>query len=205
MDMGKSAAVAAVLFFVGPTTLLAGGNPILGEVELSAATRIEKNAGVWVDGQYMGYVRELKGNTNLVLMPGEHQIVIKLAGYADAKDTIVVEPGQKHQYRVELPSDPEALYPDKAQTARLRISVRPATAAVFINDVFAGHVDRFNGRKGARLRAGTHRVKIALPGYRSFETELVLIANQTYEIKTELPAGSITDQAEPLTISQLAE
>ena len=49
-----------------------------------------------------------------------------------------------------------------------------------------------------RLKAGTYRFTIALPGYESFETELALRAGQTYEIKTELARGDFADQPEAL-------
>ena len=33
---------------------------------------------------------------------------------------------------------------------------------------------------------GTHRIKIALPGYQTFETDIDPLANQKVEIKTDL-------------------
>ena len=183
---------------------VAAAQTMQGEVELKPATAIERDAGVWVDGQYLGHLRELKGKRRLVLVPGAHELLVKLAGYEDLNETIVVEPGQEREYRVSLRPDPNAQYPDEGQTAALRISVVPETAAVFVNDVYAGHVNRFNGRRGMRVRAGTHRIKIELPGYRPFETELTLLANQTYEIKTELANGSITEQSEALQVSRAA-
>jgi hypothetical protein len=197
-------AVASALVLCAPLAASAG-HPTFGEVELRAATDVEADAGVWVDGQYMGYLRELKGRNRLVLLPGEHQLVVRLIGYTDLNERIMVEPGQRREYRVTMPSDPTALYPEEGETAQLRISVVPQTAAVFVNDVYAGHVERFSGRQGARLGAGTYRVRIALPGYQPFETELTLLANQTYEIKTELLKGTIADQPDTLIMSRAAE
>jgi hypothetical protein len=59
-------------------------------------------------------------------------------------------------------------------------------------------VDRFSGRNGVRIRAGTHQIRIELPGYRPFVSELTLIANQRYEIKTELLKGSVEPPPEDL-------
>ena len=39
---------------------------------------------------------------------------------------------------------------------------------------------------------GKHRVKIALPGYQAFETEVNLLPHQKITIKTNLVPGSIT-------------
>jgi hypothetical protein len=41
------------------------------------------------------------------------------------------------------------------------------------------------------IAAGKHRVKIELPGYRTFETEVNLLAGQKSELKTDLVKGSI--------------
>jgi hypothetical protein len=40
---------------------------------------------------------------------------------------------------------------------------------------------------------GKHRVKIALPGYQAFETEVNLLPKQKITIKTDLAPGSITE------------
>jgi hypothetical protein len=196
-------AAAAILLGVASASLAA--NAVLGDIELRATNKVERNAGVWIDGQYMGYLRELKGRNRLILLPGEHDLLVKLIGYQDMHDTLIVEPGQTREYTVTLAADPSAAYPEEVQTAKLRISVEPESAAVFVNDVYAGHVDRFNGRKGARLRAGTYRFKIAMPGYQAFETELTLRANQDYEIKTELLPGSIAGQTEGLRVRRSGE
>ena len=47
------------------------------------------------------------------------------------------------------------------------------------------------------LSPGMHRIKIELPGYRTFESDVNLVAGQKSEVKTELVPGSI-NQADPL-------
>ena len=41
------------------------------------------------------------------------------------------------------------------------------------------------------ISPGKHRVKVELPGYRTFETEVTLLAGQKSEVKTELVKGSV--------------
>jgi PEGA domain len=54
-------------------------------------------------------------------------------------------------------------------------------------------VSEFSGLgRGMLLSPGTHRIKIDLPGYRTFETEITLLPNQKYTVKTDLARGSIT-------------
>jgi hypothetical protein len=46
------------------------------------------------------------------------------------------------------------------------------------------------------LSPGKHQIKIALPGYRDFTTEVNLLPKQKFTLRTDLVAGSIT-QADP--------
>lgn len=172
------------------------GNDIMGEIQFVGATKVEKTSGVWVDGQYVGYLKELKGSKKVVLLPGQHEIAVRQAGYQDFTQKVILEPGQKHLIQVAMQKNPAAQYPDA--TAQIKMSVSPNRAAVFVDDQFVGHVDEFDGPGQALLLApGKHRVKITLPGYQTFETELNLLAEQKFELKTELFKGSIL-QAGPL-------
>jgi hypothetical protein len=182
---------------VGATALAA--TPSQGEVEVDAASRLEGNAGLWLDGQYVGSVNDLGGKGRLVLLPGEHELLFKLVGYEDVASTIVVEPGTRQEYRLAMSPLADATYPEEANTARLRIDVEPEDAAVFINDSFIGRSDRFGGRQGVRMAPGEYRVTIALPGYEAFNAALTLRAGQTYAIKTDLAKGLVEDQAPELT------
>lgn len=195
MRNGVLGLVAVSWFFAGAAF---AANPLQGEVELKPAGKVERNAGLWLDGQYVGFVKDLEGRGKLVLLPGEHKLVFKLIGYRDLTSTIRVEPGSRNRYRVAMIPSAEAAYPDESKTAQLRISVKPKEAAIFVNDSYVGHIDLFDGRRGMRLSAGTYRVTIALPGYAAFDTELTVRAGQSYEIKTDLPKGSLDDRAAAL-------
>ena len=175
---------------------LLAANDIMGEIQFVGASKIEKTSGVWVDGQYVGYLKELKGSKKVVLLPGQLEVTVKQAGYQDFAQKVILEPGQKHVIQVAMQKNPAAQYPEA--TAQIKMSVSPNRAAVFLDDQFVGHVDEFDGPGQALLLApGKHRVKITLPGYRTFETELNLLAEQKFELKTELFKGSIL-QAGPL-------
>jgi len=177
-------------------TALCGPNEIMGEIQFVGASKVEKTSGVWVDGQYVGYLKELKGSKKLLLLPGEHQVTVRQAGFKDFSRQIVLEPGQKQIVNVAMSKDPAARYPDV--TAQVKIAVKPNRAAVFLEDQFVGYVDQFDGPGQWLLVApGKHRFKITLPGYKTFETEVNLAANQKFELKTDLLKGSI-QQEEPL-------
>jgi hypothetical protein len=66
-----------------------------------------------------------------------------------------------------------------------------------VDDGFVGTVQEFGGvGRGMLVNPGKHRVKIALPGYQAFETEVNLLPRQKITLKTNLVPGSIT-QAGP--------
>jgi hypothetical protein len=180
-------------------SLLYAGNEILGEIEFVGANKIEKTSGVWVDGQYVGFVKELKGSKKVLLLPGEHQITVRQAGYQEFSQRVLLEPGQKQVVRVVMTPDPAAKYPDV--TAKVKFAVKPNRAAVFVEDQFVGYTDQFDGPgQWLQVAPGKHRVKITLPGYRPFETEINLVAYQKFELKTELVKGSVMNDGPPLTV-----
>ena len=196
----KSLVASALLWcFLGLGSALAADNQILAEVRFSGATSVERNAGVWVDGQYVGYLDELKGDKQILLLPGKHEFAVRQAGYKDFTQDSVLEPGQVVMMKIRLMKDTTLAMP--TQTAELKISVKPGRAAVFIDDRFIGHADEFSGLgHGLLVTPDKHRVRIALPGYQTFETEVTVRPNQKLKIETELVKGSIT-QAGPM-ISQ---
>lgn len=196
---------ALMLLTAFPAINAFAANPILGEVEIVAAGKAERDAGVWLDGQYMGYVKDLRGKGRLVMVPGEHELAFRLVGYETVERALVVEPGQEKKYRLAMREAENLTYPDHERTARLRISVEPEDAAVFVNDEYVGHVDRFDGRKGMRLAPGTYSFTIALPGFQPFETELTLREQQSYEIKTELARGRYAEQPAELSANSLEQ
>ena len=164
---------------------------VLGEVKLVGKTKADKTSGVWVDGQYMGYVMELKDDKKLLLMPGEHEIAVRQVGYTDFTKKVVVEPHKKTEVQVVMLKDPRTRLP--SVTSLIKLKVTPERAAVFVDDAFAGTVAEFSGvGHGMLVSPGKHRIKIALAGYQAFETEVNLLAHQKMTIKTDLLQGSIT-------------
>jgi hypothetical protein len=162
----------------------------MGELKFKGKTGVEKDAGVWIDGTYVGYVKELKGDKKVLLLPGKHEVTARQSGYGDFVREVVVEPGQVQTVRVTMRLIPGARPP--AITAELKLTVEPGRAAVFVDDNYVGHASELGGARHSMLISpGKHRIKIALPGYRTFETEVGLLAGQKSEVKTELVKGSI--------------
>jgi len=187
LGMRKVGASLALLCVMA-LPVVAQNNEILGEVRFQPQNGPAKTAGVWVDGKYVGYLGELKGSKKLLLLPGEHEISVREAGYQSVDQKISVQPNAVQTLRVSLAKDPRAQFP--TVSAEVRLSIDPDRAAVFVDDQFAGHAHEFGGGGRAMLLSpGKHRIKITLPGYQSFETEIEVRANQKYDIKTQLPKG----------------
>lgn len=186
----------AIDFLLWPSiATCAQGNKIMGQVDFDATSKPAKNAGVWIDGQYLGYVSELKGDKKVLLLPGEHEVIARQTGYEDFKEKVTLEPGKTSVLKIELVRDPKAQY--SAVNAEVKIQVEPNRAAVFVDGNFAGYVHQFGGvGRSMLLSPGKHSIKIALPGFRDFTTEVNLLPKQKYTIETKLSPGSI-DQADP--------
>lgn len=169
------------------------GNRILGKIVLRAENRAAKTSGVWIDGQYVGYLGELKGSSRLYLLPGGHEIVVRQDGYLDFRSGITVEPGSTLVVPVLMQKNPRSVY--SSDPAQLKLQVDPARAAVFVDGQFVGYAGEFG--RGMLLSPGRHRIKIDVPAYRPFTATVDLLPHQTAVLKTKLVAGSI-DQADPL-------
>ena len=190
------------IFLVLAATSYAG-NDVLGEIELAGATKVEKTSGVWVDGQYVGYLKELKGSKKVLLLPGEHTITVRQDGYQDFTQHVVLEPGQKQVVRVVMDKAPTGVLP--REKAEVKIAVNPSRAAVFLDGLFVGHVGEFEGvGRGMLVAPGQHQIRIALPGYQTFETVINPIAHQKVEIKTELVKNG-APLSEPLINNQTGD
>ncbi|MGB9465221.1 MAG: PEGA domain-containing protein [Candidatus Acidiferrum sp.] len=189
--LGIAAGLLA-LFSLSLSTVLASAqsSKVMGEVRFEGDTQLDRDSGVWIDGTYVGYVKELKGDKKVLLLPGKHQIAVRQVGYADFTRELIIEPGQLQEVQVSMQLLPGAKTPDV--TSELKVTVQPKRAAVFLDGSYVGHASELGGKfHSLMVSPGKHRIKIELPGYRTFETEVNVLAGQKSEVKTELVKGSI--------------
>ena len=162
----------------------------MGEIRFQGATGVERDSGVWVDGNYVGYVKELKDDKKVLLLPGKHHLVVRNSGYADWTRDIIVEPNQVQTLHIKMSLLPNAAEPKV--TSQLKLTIQPSRAAVFVDGNYVGHAGELGGAVHALLISpGKHHIKVQLPGYRTFETDVTLLAGQKSEVKTELVKGSV--------------
>jgi PEGA domain len=174
------AATIAALF---PSVAAAQNNRVLGQIHIQGKTNLDKSSGVWADGQYVGFVKELKGDKKLLLLPGDHKIEIRHAGYESVTEDVNVEAGKKTTLTVHLVRDPRAQFPHGV-TSEIKLQVTPDRAAVFVDGGYVGTPHDFV------IAPGKHAIRIALAGYRDFTTEVDLRPGQKMTIKTDLVAGN---------------
>jgi hypothetical protein len=169
---------------------------VLGVVELQGAGKVEKTSGVWVDGQYLGYLKELHGDKKILLLPGEHEIVVKQDGYVDFTQKVTLQPSEKKVIEVRMTKDTRFQMP--MVFSEIKLAVNPNRAAVFVDGLFVGHVAEFDGVVHSLLVAPGHRkITISLPGYESFDTEVDLAPNQKFQLKTDLQKAPLVNTPPP--------
>jgi PEGA domain len=195
LSYGLSFLILAVAFWPALNPPIRGQNQVLGQVDFDAKNKAEKTAGVWIDGQYVGYVQELKGDKKVLLLPGEHEVSVRQTGYLDLTQKIIVEPNKLLTLMIVLQRDPNAQY--SKVTSEIKLKVTPDRAAVFVDGNYAGTVHEFDGVGKAMLVApGKHHVKIALTGFQAFDTDIDVLPRQKVVVKTDLMPGSV-QQADP--------
>src|SRR6202166_3429494 len=124
MNYRKSRALVCLLVLFSSVTVipaLYAQNKVLGEVELVGDSKVEKTSGVWVDGQYVGYLGELKGSKKLLLLPGDHDITVRQGGYLDFVQKITVRAGEKQSVAVKMEKDTRVQLPQV--TAEIKLDV----------------------------------------------------------------------------------
>ena len=188
--------ISCMFLALGTAKMAAGQNQVMGELVLEGQTNLERDSGVWIDGNYVGYLKELKGSKKVLLLPGQHEVIVRQSGYDDFVQKVVMEPGEKRLISVTLHLSARATSPDV--TATLKLKIKPKRAAVFLDEKYVGHAGEFGGAfRSMKISPGKHRIRVELPGYRTFDTEVNLLADQETEVKTELKFGSI-EQNTPL-------
>jgi len=177
---------ALALLLSDPFHAQAQQSQTMGEVRFTADNQYERDSGVWIDGKYAGYVKELKGNRKVMLPPGEHEILIRQAGYKDISQKIVMQPDQIQTIAVVLEENPKEIYPG-SDAAELRLDILPKRAAVFVDDGYMGHGGDFGGRFHSMLLSpGKHRLKVTLGGYKTYDTQIDAVANNKSQMKIVL-------------------
>jgi len=118
------------------TPALHAGNNLLGKGQLIGASKVEQTSGVWVDRQYVGYLRDSRATRSCCFCPASTTSSCVRSGYMDFAQRISVRPGEKQVIQVKMQKDPRLQLP--RVTAEIKLDVTPSRAAVFVDDLFVG-------------------------------------------------------------------
>jgi PEGA domain len=189
--------IAIVGFWVALALRLSyAGNEVLGELQLKGTTKVERTSGVWIDGQYLGFLDELKGSKKILLLPGTHKLSVRQNGYIDFTRDLVLHAGEKQVVTVTMAKDTRYVMP--AVTAEIKMSVNPGRAAVFLDGQFVGHAAEFAGiGRSLIVTPGHRKLSLSLAGYETFSTEVDLAPNQKFVLKTDLVKSGKPQMEEP--------
>src|SRR5437660_6249461 len=98
----KALGLLLTILLTAGASVWASDNQVLAELRFMAHNGAEKKAGVWVDGQYVGFVKELNGDKKMLLLPGKHEIVVRQAWYQDYVEQALLEPGEIHTIKLAM-------------------------------------------------------------------------------------------------------
>ena len=189
-------APVVTLLFWAPAHARAQQSPAVGEVRFTADNQDERDSGVWIDGKYLGYVRELKGDRKVMLPAGEHVILIRQDGFKDFTKTVGVAPDQIQTIAVVLEENPKLTYPG-SDAAEFRLDISPKRAAVFVDGGYMGHGGDFGGRFHSMLVSpGKHHLKVTLDGYQNYEMEIDAVASSKSRMKITLDRSARSPAAQ---------
>ncbi len=151
------------------------------------------NAGVFVDGKYIGPASRFTVPEKYAVPAGEHEIAIRDPRYEEMVTKVTV--GEKKKTRVKYslkrlpePQGPFGLLKLGGDGPESFISIAAGdTGAVYLNDKFYGHVDEFNNAgSGILLPAGKYKLRVESSAY-PINQEVTIEANK--RTKVELPGA----------------
>lgn len=169
----------------------AGAIPTLAQDGSIVAKGKPGDAGVFVDGKYLGPASRFTVSEKYSVAPGEHEVSIRDPRYEDftTKVTVVAKKKTKVKYTLtpaKPATGPFGLLRLGGDGPESFMSVAGGdTGAVFLNDRFYGYVDELNNKgSGLLLPPGTYKLKITNSAYDT-EQNVTIEANK----KTVVPLG----------------
>jgi hypothetical protein len=154
----------------------------------------------------------------LRVSPGRHDIALKLEGYKTHRFRVYVPPDSTVKLHYDMQKGQGETFEDLAKddresevrreqeqrwtedeararaaeeapvSGRLRLSVRPEDASVYVDGAFRGSAREATS---LRLPPGRHRIEVVRPGFRTLEREVDVVPGETTDLTIELEKPSI--------------
>src|SRR5437773_10945845 len=130
----KALGLLLTIFLTAGGSVWASDNQVLAELRFMDHNGAEKKAGVWVDGQYVGFVKELNGDKKMLLLRGKHEIVVRQAWYQDYVEQTLLEPGEIHTIKPAMAKESHVV--TAGGTFGLKNDYHTSRGAGFLSDAF---------------------------------------------------------------------
>lgn len=131
--------------------------------------------GVFVDGKYMGPAGNYKRSRKYAVSAGQHEVKLVEPRYKDKAVTVNVEAGRTTVIKERL----EPIELAKPPFGRLKVEKAGKYDAVYINGVYYGHADEFNGlNQGQLLVPGEYTVRVDNSEGGSHEQKITITARK---------------------------
>lgn len=139
-------------------------------------TKIAPNdAGVFVDGKYLGPAGYFAAASSFSVAPGEHEVKLVDPRYEDFTTKVTVTAGKTTTLKQTM--KPKELI--KPPFGVLRVKNANPKAGVFLNGYFYGFVDEIdNAFQGLLLNPGAYELKVVSPGGADFEQKVKIDADK---------------------------
>ena len=161
---------------VGQTTVVDARN--LQQVVTNGSLRINTLPGaqVFINNQFVGSVTD--SSAELPLAAGQYALTVRLDGYRDFQQNVVVSGGRVTVVNANLQPI--------ATTGTLNIVNSVRGASVFINGQLVGKIGNNGSLSVKNLPAGTHEVVVVAPGYRAFVQAFTINGGQVTTVVASL-------------------
>ena len=145
-------------------------------------------ADIYLDGVYRGPTPITIGN----LAPGNHNVILRLAGYQEYTVTTTVVAGQT----TELPVTLAALPPT---VGSMDVVSYPAGASVFLDGSYRGQTSPYDALDIPNLAPGDHALVLSLEGYYNYVTSVTVTAGKSTNV-----VATLTDRPDANQFGQMA-
>jgi hypothetical protein len=137
-------------------------------------------AGVFLDGKYLGPAKNLGVTRTFSVPAGTHELRLVDPRYEEVIQQITVESGKKTKVKQKM----KPLTPAQPPFGVLRVLHPDKYAAVYINNKYYGHADEFNNfAQGIQLNPGTYDLRVEPASGQPITQKVTIEENKTVIVK----------------------
>jgi len=145
-------------------------------------------AGIYIDGEFKGTAPATVGG----LTPGQHEIVLKKAGYYEWMQRITLKQGKTYKLNAELmtetTTESPAAKPSVLQEAKLSLTSSPREADIYIDDKPINE----HTPSTVKVAPGSHKITIKTGGYLDWVRYIALEPGEESELHARLSSITVS-------------